>query len=190
MGCDIHCYVEYRPLEPRNDYDKRWRDFGGRINPGRNYDLFDRMAGVRGDKRNAVVPPRGLPDDLAYSAFSDNWMWINYKWDNENAGECHEEGVVSPARAARYAQYRESNETAYLGTYTDGPNAGKPERVAHPDWHTHSWLTPDEFALAIEEARGDGAYPRDMAEYDALHAAMVSLVMSGHEVRLVFWFDN
>ena len=32
MGCDIHCYVEYRSKS-----ESHWELFGDRINPGRNF---------------------------------------------------------------------------------------------------------------------------------------------------------
>lgn len=35
MGCDIHCYLEYKPKD-----SDRWRPHGGRINPGRNYEIL------------------------------------------------------------------------------------------------------------------------------------------------------
>jgi hypothetical protein len=44
MGCDIHAYVESKKPD-----SKTWWGFGGRINPGRNYRMFGKLAGVRCD---------------------------------------------------------------------------------------------------------------------------------------------
>lgn len=50
MGCDIHCYVEFQ------DYREHWNSFGGRVNPGRDYDTFKKLAGVRSQ----------VPAEIAY----------------------------------------------------------------------------------------------------------------------------
>ena len=183
MGCDIHCYVEYRT--PRHRPGSSWSDFGGRINPGRNYRIFEQMAGVRAiDEKNAVVPPRGLPDDIGYAASGDAWVWIDY--DGHHC-DCGESNSVDPDTAARWADYRDDGK-GYRYGYDDAAKV-KPLWVAGPDWHSHSWLTPSEFATALERA-GDDATPHDEPEYYALLAAMRALEGYGNEVRLVFWFDN
>lgn len=56
MGCDIHAYVEYKKADNNGD----WISFGGRINPGRNYSLFGRMAeGVRTDPSFMQIIQKG-----------------------------------------------------------------------------------------------------------------------------------
>jgi hypothetical protein len=50
-----------------------------------------------------------------------------------------------------------------------------------PDYHTHSWLTADEFQQAMQRAEAE--HP----EYLAVLAAMRAL---GPESRIVFCFDN
>lgn len=56
MGCDIHLHIEIKVKGEWFHYAaphvKRW------------YDLFERMAGVRGDVANAIAAPRGLPLDV------------------------------------------------------------------------------------------------------------------------------
>ena len=158
MGCDIHCYVEFQ--EPNDG--NHWRAFGGHINPGRSYRTFYRMAGVRGDYSNIhpITEPRGVPSDLAYEAHDDNWLYVS---DPPEKGECMRETADS------YVQWG----SKYLDE--------KRQYVSHPDWHSHSWLTPEEFGQCLEYAH---------PEYKALLAAMKSLEASGYVVRLVFWFDN
>lgn len=54
MGCDIHLHVEIL----RNG---RWLHWSiPRVE--RSYQLFERMAGVRGDRDRAIAEPRGFPE--------------------------------------------------------------------------------------------------------------------------------
>ncbi len=151
MGCDIHCYIEYRKPDEREP--DRWRDFGGRINPGRNYAVFGFLAGVRREGP-AVVAPRGMPADAAYESKDDNDLWV--------------------ARgSSKYIKDK------------DGKNAW----VSHPGWHTHSWMTTNEFEKAVSLAIAEHPqYPEP--EYTAIIAAMRSFEKQGFEARVVFWFDN
>lgn len=158
MGCDIHCYVEFK-----GKGDERWRPFGGRINPGRYYRLFGRLAGVRGG--TALVPPRGYPDDAAYNADGDHWLFIH------DAGG---DNCVTPSRAIEYV--------GSYGSRYKLDSDGKAAWVSDPDWHSHTWLTPDEFAAAL--------LPDAQPTYRALLAAMRSLEGEGYAVRIVIWFDN
>lgn len=159
MGCDIHCYIEYK----RGDRVASWTSFGGRINPGRNYLLFAKIAGVREyDKTISSTPLRGHPEDAGWEAMTDNRLLVS---TIEGDGNC------TPAQAKSWVSCGGSSYTDSTKTY-----------VTHPDWHTHSWLTPDEFAKAI---RGT-----DALEYRAILAAMRSFERNGCKARLVFWFDN
>lgn len=159
MGCDIHCYIEYKkPTDPR------WRDFGKRINPGRYYELFEKLAGVRGSDE-PEVHPRGFPPDSASEASGDYWLYVSDAEDSDSS-----EGCCSKARADQYV----SNGCVWRNE--------EKQWVSHPDWHNHSWLTPDEFERAIK------GFPAP--EYYAVLAAMRSFETQGYESRLVFWFDN
>lgn len=170
MGCDIHAYVEHRE---RDADSKTWWPFGGRINPGRNYDVFEKLAGVRGELSNAIVQPRGLPDDLSWESSDDYWRWISYKGE---VSDC-----VSPEKAEQWHRYG----APYKGTVGDGDD--RPRYVGDPDAHTPSWVTVDEFAQALEAATRYGAAG---VQYRALLAAMRVLRQDNRDVRLVFWFDN
>lgn len=56
MGCDIHLHIEVK-------INGKWEHYGApSIN--RNYSLFEKMAGVRGEQSEAIAPPRGLPEDI------------------------------------------------------------------------------------------------------------------------------
>lgn len=56
MGCDIHAHVEVKVKNKWLHWDE--------LKIERDYDLFEKMAGVRGDVKNAIAPPRGLPKDI------------------------------------------------------------------------------------------------------------------------------
>lgn len=167
MGCDIHCYIEHR----KKDYD-RWSLFGGRINPGRNYGLFGLLAGVRGG--NAIIPVRGRPSDMSWGTESEDRCFIH-------DGEKEEANYVASGTAAKWV---EQGYSRYILGRDD-----KPTWVTNPDWHTHSYCTPDEWekcASAVVSETDWGCDP----EVWAMLAAMRELENRGHDARVVFWFDN
>lgn len=164
IGCDIHCYIEYQT--PGGAEAGQWSNFGGRINPGRDYEVFGRLAGARGG--SALVAPRGFPDDAAFEAMNDFWLFIDYSGDGNG------EGHTTPERAQKYVkEYRQR----YRGGSHD-----KPTCVSDPDWHSHSWLTTAEWADAIGSTAG--------VEYIGILGAMRAMESDGAKCRVVFWFDN
>lgn len=64
MGCDVHVMIEYDRF---NDGGKSWWNFGGTINPGRDYEMFGHLAGVRCED-NEHLPLRGLPENPSWDA--------------------------------------------------------------------------------------------------------------------------
>lgn len=171
MGCDIHLYTEYK-----RKTDNHWQHFGGRINPGRNYFMFGIMSkGVR-SRPSFSFEQKGLPSDLSYQSSRDAYLIINNDYQDN-------EGYCSLEQAKRYETY--GKEIIY--------NEGQPYKVQHPDWHSHSWLTTEEFKQVMifynqEASRvvGDFCEP----EYEAVLAAMRRFIELGCDVRIVFWFDN
>lgn len=66
MSCDIHVHVEVKIAG-------RWEHYNhpsGR----QNYEMFGRMAGVRGDAE-PIAEPRGLPDDASIMTRFDASIW-------------------------------------------------------------------------------------------------------------------
>lgn len=118
MGCDIHTHVEIRV----NDRWEHWSLF----NTPRHYQLFERMAGVRGLAHNAIVAPRGLPDDsttptkLHYDywgeyAHSVSWLGRSElveldKWISEN---------INPYSLHKYFGYLFGNDITDLPSGVD-----------------------------------------------------------------------
>jgi hypothetical protein len=169
MGCDIHCYLEYT-----TDRKYGWVTFGGRINPGRNYTLFGRLAGVRTGE-DPVFPVRGLPFDIASEADWDNRLRIVEIKDDERERECTRESAESWVKsgASTYILDRE----------------GTKAWVSDPDHHTHSWLTAHEFDLVLQTMPEEYEFS-NMIEYKAVLVALQTLAGKTGEARLVFWFDN
>jgi hypothetical protein len=103
------------------------------MNTGRHYGLFSQMAGVRsyGTDMAPVVEPRGLPEDVGHYASNDNFLFILDEYDDD-------EGCCSKQIAERWVSGGSSKYSK------DG------KRVTNPDWHSHSWLTADEFEKSME----------------------------------------
>jgi hypothetical protein len=203
MGCDIHCYVEYR--DPKSD--RGWNGFGGRINPGRNYWMFGAMAGVRTDNI-PYIEPRGLPEDVAYDAFGDATIYVVEDQVEPTSGS-GEDYSYSRARAEEHVQKGYCQYVSRNGNHN--------RWVTNSDWHSYSWLSADEFELAIAAYLKASGFqintPRLSApseinaitttasedawdnlkcirEYWAILSAMRCFEAQGYESRLVFWFDN
>ena len=169
MGCDIHMYVEYKRKDEGN-----YSNFGGRINPGRNYYLFGLLCqGIRSDLKEGI-PERGLPNDCAWPARSDNQLYVTETDYSE--GECSRDSAESWVNSGS-------------SKYTDEEK----KWVTHPDWHSHSWITYEEFkdqyALFNVKKEEEKVFYKE-PEYDALLAALKSFHDGGYDVRIVFWFDN
>lgn len=198
MGCDIHLCIEYQI------YSDMWSDFGGIFNPGRNYLMFEAMAGVRGDEEKAVCKPKGLPDQTSLEVRRTTFLAIG---EQEN-----DEKTATMAQALEWAKHGRKL-----------IKEGKiPVAVEHPDWHSHSWLTTQEFERALElyhkrdresvQAQNkqyltpfqkdvisqrkrtpklNHPFKEDKAIiYHAIHDVMCRMDSNGIPVRIVFWFDN
>jgi len=79
MGCDIHVHIELR-------YEGKWEHYSA-VRVDRWYELFDRMAGVRGNGP-AIVEPKGIPVDMSVITALD-WErgrsdWHTASWFNED----------------------------------------------------------------------------------------------------------
>jgi len=206
MGCDIHLYIEYKSKKTEFDgYNPGWQSYGNRINPGRNYAMFSLMADVRnyGDEKLPVlVEPRGMPDDVSYTASNDNRIYIS---------ETKSEDYVSMETAKRWV---ESGSSKFIND-----NDGNPTWVTQPDWHSHSWLTTSEFESVLNKyfeleagwhkerveehnkmVKEDNIQPdswayappsiNDEPEYQVVLASLKRFEELGYDARVVFWFDN
>lgn len=93
MGCDIHIHAEIRVNGKWLHYDQP--------ECRRDYALFERMAGVRGDVENAIAPPRGLPADASettklcsdfYDSDGHSHSWLSSKEIADLADWCNGRG--------------------------------------------------------------------------------------------------
>ena len=68
MGCDIHAFFEVKIKGEWYCYDQP--------DIGRDYALFELMAGVRGDPYKAITPPKGLPKDMSVVVKMEAMRWV------------------------------------------------------------------------------------------------------------------
>lgn len=169
MGCDIHCYIEHA-RRPSADGRVFWSAFGGRINPGRDYRMFGVLAGVRSDDQ-PMFALRGLPEKHSLTV-----LWDNQYYVSDNGAEDRE--TVTREKAESWVASGHSE-------WTDDAKRA----VTNPDWHSHSWLTLDEWKAALA-AGGDPEWGPPAIEYHAITAVMQTFADAGEQTRIVFWFDN
>lgn len=173
MGCDIHVYVEaWKGEEPTSEYG--FTALFPKIYLDRDYAMFARLANVRGSHENAL-PLRGLPSIIGYRARGDNILYVS---KNGRGGEKH----VHEDDALRWV---ESGSSKVAWTRGDGTIGA----VTDPDWHSHTWMTPDEWDAAIRDREAEEAWPLSVG-YHIISDMMNGLRKRGHNARVVFWFDN
>ena len=168
MGCDIHVMLEHRKRGT-----ERWDALSYyAINPGRDYEKFSRLAGVRGDGEGFdVVDPRGMPSDPSWATSNEYWLFISEE----------------PGNGEHYVKPDDANSWVKQGiSVFRNDHEGKPTWVSDPDQHTHTWLTLAEWKAAIGEPEKEGW----SMDWFALTAAAQYYEDNGHEARFVFWFDN
>lgn len=163
MGCDIHLFVEYRKSK-----DERWQALARQFCLHQNYDTFASMAGVRiGDHFQPSFKQRGLPEEVSFHVEHLSRLTV------VDGRKVDTDGEVSRSVAQKWVDEGRSKWTNDHQHF-----------ITHPDWHSHSWLSPDEYHQALEAAENKSP------DYVAVLAALRSLEQSGCEARVVFWFDN
>lgn len=162
MGCDIHLYIEYSPewTEDRNYYSSF-----ARVSLGRNYTMFGILAGVRNTSVPQLFPQRGVPKNSPEYNYGDYVLYI------QDEGEEH---CCSRENADRWVKSGSSE-------YVDDEH----KKITHPDWHSASWLTPEEFEECLVQYKLETG-EEVPSTYKAALAALKALENS----RAVFWFDN
>lgn len=159
MGCDIHLFIEHRKKGT-----ERWASFTyNAVNPGRNYQIFGRLAGVRWPEE-PHIEPRGRPSDASWCEDMSYWLFI-----------CEESG-----NGERYVKAEEAARWVLQGI--SEYKSDEKQYVSDPDQHTHSWLTLAEWKKAIGDL-GD-------VNWKACTAVGETYAKHDHEVRYSFHFDN
>lgn len=92
-----------------------------------------------------LFDPKGLPDAMSYTTNGDVSLYV---LDQE---ETEERGCCTRANAELWNKSHEDQKArcdrAGIGGYVDPEK----QRIYHPDWHSHSWLTTDELRQVIEK---------------------------------------
>ena len=117
MGCDIHCVIEFKHRDYSGD---NWNSFGyNSISPGRDYDWFANLAGVRGEPKGGKVFANefGLPNDISFATKYETTIAVN------------------DTNRAELERWVSSGISKWVTWSNDLNN--KPNRVTHPDWHSH-----------------------------------------------------
>jgi hypothetical protein len=167
MGCDIHCFVEYRSAEDHKELQNYWFAWGDRINPGRDYKIFALLAGVRGRIGDAGPKPKGLPENLGW--YSKDYYWMQIVETEEECGS-------DDATRAQAESWVKS------GCSTIRKTEHGSEYVSNPDMHSCSWATYEELVAAVDQHASVG--------WHALVAAVKAIHDKGCDVRVVYFFDN
>jgi hypothetical protein len=83
------------------DGDKYWQiSWEDKFYNGRNYKLFELLAGVRGYDENAISPPRGIPDDVSYG-----YRTIVDLWDSD--GHSHSYYTLDELLDIDWSKYKD-----------------------------------------------------------------------------------
>ena len=159
MGCDIHGYIESQPFKDSNP--KYWY-VNADISIMRDYAMFGLLAGVRGGD-DPLFAPRGWDENSATKyefclRISDDELDDEHSCTRDRATEWIERGCSKPVSK---------------------------NLITHPDWHTPSWLTAEEYETVLSTYKEK--YPeRNANEWEAILAFMKCIPDS----RFTFWFDN
>jgi len=173
MGCDIHCIIEYK--RPQS-YSLSWDSFGTRsINPGRDYQWFANLAGVRGSPKGGKLFATGfgLPDHLSWATHDEITMRVDYNAQSALNLSAH---TTTLELATKWV------ESGYSKWLDEVDANGRKFIITSPDYHSYGWCNLADWKKAV---KGNHSI-----EIKALTAAMQAIAKAGAEVRLVFWFDN
>lgn len=169
MGCDIHIITEYRNTDS-NIFHKEWRALNWQpINPGRNYEFFNKLSGVRGYNEKPIANP-SWPEQVSWGASLAN----NVRIVNDMKPDEMRDGCVSMETALRWVN---AGNSRFIKD-----KEGNNTHVTHPDWHSHGWCTIEQMSKALRK--------NSSPEYRAMLAAARSLEKDGMEVRFLFFYDN
>ncbi len=162
MGCDIHAYIDYDSFV-KHDGDI-WIDCFAELHLGRDYELFNQLAGVRGN--GGLFSPRGLPQNVSFWVECANVLYVSDPGTDE--------GCCSRENAELWVQHGSSK-------WVNDDRS----KVTHPDWHSHSYL----YVHELQQVKKALNYPNN--QLGAVIAAMKSLNgKDSKKSRFVFWFDN
>ncbi len=115
MGCDIHCFIEYKRYDHWNSTTV------DQFQVDRNYYMFGQMAGVRGDDS---VKPKGIPGDISWATKHSLCYFVT-------DGEPDTDNCISKKDTDNWSDW--------------GAKYFDDDYIIDTDSHSHSWLTLDEY---------------------------------------------
>ena len=204
MGCDIHLYTEikrhvndtdmwvnadYWSINPYYKYcdeeDKKWEKELEVVSiyQGRNYELFDILAGVRGSGLNKISAPKGLPVDVCdiVKAESDRWGSDGHSHSYFTLKELIDYLKNNPF--SDEAGYLTKEDANLLDTKNILPNdyyfyGENGDFVVYRRWNKPNIITP-----IIKKLQ------KRYQEIQYTHVSNQTSVEQ-EKIRIVFWFDN
>ena len=181
LGCDIHLHCEYKDDSGWHNCDNHiWNDKTESyefedLYWGRNYDLFDILAGVRSNEFSRIDDPRGLPKDMSAKTkeYADEWK-----------GDGHSYSYIT---MRELLQWRDKQTRKWKKLKK------KHEVIKSSDWYGDYILDDDEYPVYKQE--------HHMLDYliRILKTKMDNYIYcfeeedyynKGDDFRIVFWFDS
>jgi hypothetical protein len=150
-----------------------------------DYGLFAALAGVRaGPGFLPFQAPRGIPRDVSQHVADRYFVPV---LEDDRAGAW---GIGEHFTPTHAAQLVEAGASRWLPAGTTVPLLPATHGyIAHPDWHSASWLTSGELTLALNHARFQLAAASDELQLLCQYVCAVA-AKKGPSTRVVFWFDN
>jgi hypothetical protein len=165
----------YFQIEARNAGRRRWWHLG-RIRLSQDHLLFELLAGgwsaSTPDLHVECLVPKGLPHDVTELSLKEGSFTVD-----DDAARLEIPDTCSRAAADEWANDGRSR-------YIHNGYA-----VTRPEFHSHSWVTIDEFRLVRDRYRSSGG-KNDIPALNSVVAMMESLANDGIETRAVFWFGE
>ena len=165
MGCDIQIITEFKSKSSNN-----WSSLGYvPNNPGRNYDLFAKLSGVRGypDKDGPIATP-GWPALISWSAKLASTLRVIENTEPRQERTAHRKDAESWVKSNMSQWVKDED--------------GVERSVTHPDWHSYGHCTIEQMSKALRK--------NSSVEYRAMMAAARSLEKDDMDVRFLFFYDN
>jgi len=200
MGCDIHVYLEkktvinniskwinidYWQLNPYYDgIDKHEQQYEHvSVFRGRNYELFNILAGVRGGGDGMIDSPRGLPEDVSEVTKKES-----EKWDSD--GHSHSHFTLLELRAfleqnpsTRYGGMVKPEDAEKIDKGEGTPNSWAGWVSDTLGWDYREWDEPSPLNGVVKKI--DERFREEFYIYDDKNHPEKE-----NSIRIVFWFDN
>jgi hypothetical protein len=209
MGCDIHAHLEYYETQVASD-TIHTSCHASDISMGRNYAMFNLLAGVRG-VNGPVFTLRGVPTKptMSYQVYDKYYLKVL---------DMYNPSMSYPS--TRYISSTEAENLVASGLTKYNENK---QYVVNPNWHTPGFLYKKELIeirrkylinmieYEASEYRGlkrqealdtlenssevelmQSVFPSiECVQLNAVIASMIAIENSGnYQSRFVFWFDS